>query len=417
MNNGKKMKARVDAEGRLVFPPGVASRLGLTPESQVYIDEELLGLHLRPPANRLAKVYIEPTNRCNLDCRICVRNNWVEPLGEMAPETFSRIIEGLEAFSPVPKIFFGGLGEPLAHPQIAEMVARTRPLNCRVELITNGTLLTEELSKQLIRAGLNMLWVSIDGASPESYADLRLGAALPAILENVARFRHLTRKKPLSPPQIGIAFVAMKRNIGDLPSILQLGNRLGAKHFMVSNVLPYTHDMCKEVLYSLALAEICYFPPLGGSHLKLPKIDLTDLTREPLYRVLRAGLNGGLTPSSGGELKDRCPFIERGATAISWEGNVSPCIPLMHTYTSYLNERERLSKRHVIGNINENDLPMIWNSPDYVSFRQRVQEFEFSPCTLCGGCELSRENESDCFGNTFPTCGGCLWAQGVIQCP
>ncbi len=26
-------------------------------------------------------------------------------------------------------------------------------------------------------------------------------------------------------------------------------------------------------------------------------------------------------------------------------------------------------------------------------------------------------NEEDCFGNTFPTCGGCLWAQGVIRCP
>jgi len=26
-------------------------------------------------------------------------------------------------------------------------------------------------------------------------------------------------------------------------------------------------------------------------------------------------------------------------------------------------------------------------------------------------------NEEDCFANPFPTCGGCLWAMGVIQCP
>jgi MoaA/NifB/PqqE/SkfB family radical SAM enzyme len=417
MNPIKKIKARVDSEGRLVFPPEVARRLGLTPESLISFDEEGLGLHLRPPAHRLAKVYIEPTNRCNLDCRICIRNNWAEPLGEMSLETFSRVIEGLKAYSPVPTIFFGGLGEPLAHPQIAEMVARTRPLNCRVELITNGTLLTEELSMKLIRAGLNLLWVSIDGASPESYADLRLGAALPEVLENVARFHRLTQKKPLSPPQIGIAFVAMKRNIEDLPLILQIGNRLGAQHFLVSNVLPYTAEMCKESLYSLALADICYFPPIGGSHLKLPRMDLTDLTREPLYRVLRGGLNGTLSCASGNWAKDRCPFIEQGVTAIRWDGAVSPCIPLLHTYTHYLNERERLSKQYTIGNINEADLSVIWNSREYVSFRQRVQDFEFSPCTLCGGCDLSRENETDCFGNPFPTCGGCLWAQGVIQCP
>lgn len=417
MNPNKKIKAWIDKEGRLVFPREVATRLGFTPESLVSLDEEGSGIHLRPPANHLAKVYIEPTNRCNLDCRICIRNNWAEPLGEMSLETFSRIIEGLKSFSPVPTIFFGGLGEPLAHPQIVEMVARTRHLNCRVELITNGTLLTEELSIRLIHAGVNLLWVSIDGASPESYADLRLGAALPEVLENVARFHRLTRKKPLSPPQIGIAFVAMKRNIEDLPLILQIGARLGARHFLVSNILPYTAEMCKEALYSLALADICYFPPIGGPRLKLPKMDLTDLTREPLYRVLRAGMNGSLSCGSGNGSKDRCPFIEQGVTAIRWDGAVSPCIPLMHTYTHYLNERERLSKQYIVGNINEADLSEIWNSPEYVSFRQRVQDFEFSPCTLCGGCDLSRENESDCFGNPFPTCGGCLWAQGVIQCP
>jgi hypothetical protein len=33
------------------------------------------------------------------------------------------------------------------------------------------------------------------------------------------------------------------------------------------------------------------------------------------------------------------------------------------------------------------------------------------------GCNLSETNEEACFGNPFPTCGGCLWAQGVIQCP
>jgi hypothetical protein len=30
---------------------------------------------------------------------------------------------------------------------------------------------------------------------------------------------------------------------------------------------------------------------------------------------------------------------------------------------------------------------------------------------------LLESNEEDCYGNTFPVCGGCLWAQGVIQCP
>ena len=41
----------------------------------------------------------------------------------------------------------------------------------------------------------------------------------------------------------------------------------------------------------------------------------------------------------------------------------------------------------------------------------------FSPCHVCVGCSLLEKNEEDCGGNAYPTCGGCLWAQGSIQCP
>jgi hypothetical protein len=65
----------------------------------------------------------------------------------------------------------------------------------------------------------------------------------------------------------------------------------------------------------------------------------------------------------------------------------------------------------------ERSLAKLWYTPEHVAFRERVQVFDFSPCTICGGCDLADNNEEDCFGNVFPTCGGCLWAQGVIQCP
>jgi hypothetical protein len=42
---------------------------------------------------------------------------------------------------------------------------------------------------------------------------------------------------------MGIVFVAMKRNIADLPAILNLGSQLGVQRFLVTNVLPYTAEM------------------------------------------------------------------------------------------------------------------------------------------------------------------------------
>ena len=117
------MRASVDPEGRIVLPPEIVSRYGLRPGAEIFIDEAANGLRLGLPVNHLAKVYIEPTNRCNLECRTCMRNEWSEPLGQMDRETFGHILESLRVFSPLPKVFLGGLGEPLFHPEIVEMVA------------------------------------------------------------------------------------------------------------------------------------------------------------------------------------------------------------------------------------------------------------------------------------------------------
>jgi len=64
------------------------------------------------------------------------------------------------------------------------MVRAAKALPARVELITNGTLLDAATARALIDVGLDRLWVSIDGAQPESFADIRLGAELPHVVEN-----------------------------------------------------------------------------------------------------------------------------------------------------------------------------------------------------------------------------------------
>jgi MoaA/NifB/PqqE/SkfB family radical SAM enzyme len=112
-----------------------------------------------------------------------------------------------------------------------------------------------------------------------------------------------------------------------------------------------------------------------------------------------------------------CPFIEEGTLAIGWDGSISPCLPLLHDHVSFIDERRRASRRYVIGHVGEQNLVDVWTLPEHLAFRQKVQAFDFAPCAVCGGCEMSKANEIDCQGNTFPTCGGCLWAQGVVQCP
>jgi len=407
----------IDENGRLVLAAEVAARFGLAAGTTVEVEEEAGTLRLRRPVTHLARLYVEPTSCCNLACRICVRNVWNESLGHMSDATFAAVLVGLAAFTPRPTVCFGGFGEPLSHRRIVEMVAAVKALGCGAELITNGVLLDEMMARRLIAAGLDRLWVSLDGARPESYADVRLGAALPTVLSNLSRFSALRPPAHLRRPEIGIAFVAMRRNIGDLPQLLSLGSHLGANRFLVTNLLPYTEEMRGEILYGRALTDIAYLPSLWTPHVDLPRMDVDEETAPMLYQVLRSHHNISLGGHNLGDANNRCPFIDAGAAAIRWDGGFSPCLPLLHEHTSYLNDRERRSRPYVVGNLADRSLADLWYAADHIAFRRRVRAFTFSPCTFCGGCDYSLSNQEDCFGNSFPTCGGCLWAQGVIRCP
>jgi MoaA/NifB/PqqE/SkfB family radical SAM enzyme len=390
---------------------------GLRPGARLRLDEEGGSVRLHRPVTHLAKVYIEPTTRCNLDCRTCIRQHWDEPLGAMSDETFANILKAITQFSPLPMVFFGGLGEPLAHPRTLAWIQLAKQAGVTVEMITNGTLLNKTRARQLVDAGLDLLWVSIDGATPESYADVRLGAELPGVIDNVSQLRQMRPGGHFPKPVIGIAFVAMRRNIAQMPAVIALGKRLGAKQFMVTNVLPYTEDMQSDVLYHRTLRNITYLPSLYVPRLRIPKMDLDEVTQQAFLQALNSGCNVELAGYNLGGANDVCSFIESGAIAIGWDGRVSPCLPLLHNHISYLHGKERRSRRHVVGNINTSDLNKLWLDDEYVAYRERVQSFGFAPCSPCGGCDLSEANEEDCYGVPHPACGGCLWAQGVVQCP
>ena len=411
------MWAEVDEQGRLVLPPEIAKEYGIQPGARLRVERGKHDVRLHRPALQLSKIYIEPTNICNLLCRTCMRNVWDEAPGRMDAATFEAIHSGIAALPEKPMVFFGGLGEPLSHPDIVQMVAKLKALGARVELITNGTLLTARRSKQLIDAGLDTLWVSLDGARQESYSDVRLGARLPKVLENLDRFRRTRRPAHRAVPEIGIAFVAMQRNIQDLPAVIKLGQKLGAVKFSVSNVLPYTEELNHEILYQHTLRNITYLDSPWLPQISLPKMDLDERTREAFTKALVSGCNVNLAGNNLGGANDVCVFIEAGSMSIGWDGSISPCLPLLHTHVSYLHGKQRVNRRHLIANIRERSLPEIWQDPAFVAYRERVQGFRFAPCTFCGGCDLSQANEEDCLGNEFPACGGCLWAQSVIQCP
>jgi MoaA/NifB/PqqE/SkfB family radical SAM enzyme len=416
MEKNTILPVQLDDQGHLILPPELLARYGLVPGAQVRLSEGDAGFVFSRSTENLARVYIEPTNICNLDCATCMRNAWNEPLGKMSAETFERVIKSIGQLTHKPSISFGGFGEPLTHPQILAMVAAAKQVGESVELITNGILLTPEVCEKFIELGLDRLWVSLDGATPQSYADVRLGDALPQVLANLEHLRRQLRKVRSATPRLGIAFVAMKRNIKDLPEILTLGKKLGADLFSISNVLPHTPEMRDEALYvgphdgDIAVTE---WSPL----LSLPRMELNEWTRDSLIEALRRASTFSVARQQLNQGANTCPFVEKGSISIRWDGNVAPCLALLHDNENYLDFRKRTTLAFSFGNIREQSLGEIWDSPAYRALRERLLSFDFAYCTSCNGCDLADSNVEDCYDTAAPTCGACLWAQGLIQCP
>jgi MoaA/NifB/PqqE/SkfB family radical SAM enzyme len=208
----------------------------------------------------------------------------------------------------------------------------------------------------------------------------------------------------------------MKRNLAELPEIINLGRRLGADQFSITNVYPHTSELREEILFSQSLYENAP-NSYGNSLIALPRADITPISANLLGTLARTGLPLSFARQGFNPGTDSCPFLEKGSVSVRWDGAVSPCLALLHTHDSYLDDRLRRSYAYTIGNLSEQKLEEIWEEPAYVVFRERLLQFDFSFCTYCNSCDMADSNLEDCFGNTHPTCGGCLWAQGFIQCP
>ncbi len=128
-------------------------------------------------------VYIEQTRVCNVKCFYCIHSTRDDKNGEfndlgysikhMPMEHFEKVINDLCEFpkGSIKRIVFSGLGEPLTNPHLPEMVkiAVDKGIAARVEVISNGILLTPELSDKLVDAGITNINISVQGISAEQY--------------------------------------------------------------------------------------------------------------------------------------------------------------------------------------------------------------------------------------------------------
>jgi MoaA/NifB/PqqE/SkfB family radical SAM enzyme len=291
-----------------------------------------------------------------------------------------------------------------------------------VEATSNGTLLNEQMAAALLELDLDRLVVSLDGASSASFEGIRERGSFQQVIDNLHTLKRLRmqgtgrRGGRHANPQLALAFVAMRENVADLDKLPRLANQLGAWEILVSNLVPHTAELEQEILYSRSLTACAYRASRWVPNLSLPKLDFNRDTLGPVAGVFNSTASLSVLGASLSARNDYCRFAQEGYAAVRWDGEVSPCLSLLHDHPEYIRGRRKDITHHSFGNIGRQSLAEIWGSPAYTNFREQLRAFHFSPCTTCGGCERFPFNYEDCTGNGFPTCGGCLWAQGFVQC-
>lgn len=152
------------------------------------------------PLTAPLSLFIFPTTFCNFKCVYCGHSlghvKMKEQYGfspeNMSMDTFQKTVEQLKQFdTKIDQISLTGHGEPLLNPHMDKMVSALKKADVtkRIEIITNASLLTKELSRKLIDGGLDCLRVSIQGVKTEKYKDIcKTDATFEEIVQNLAYF-------------------------------------------------------------------------------------------------------------------------------------------------------------------------------------------------------------------------------------
>jgi radical SAM protein with 4Fe4S-binding SPASM domain len=128
-------------------------------------------------------IYVFPSTYCNFKCIYCAHSLRPEELNEkyglerrhMSLETYHRIIAQIAEFPHRLKLLsLTGQGEAMMNKNIAEMVriAKNAQVAERIEIISNGRLLSQEMADSLIDAGLDILRISLQGLNSDKYQEV-----------------------------------------------------------------------------------------------------------------------------------------------------------------------------------------------------------------------------------------------------
>jgi len=363
-------------------------------------------------------IQVEVSARCAGGCRYCPVHRLADrrDVGLMESELFQRL---LPAFSAANLVYLQGWGEPLLHPGFWEMARLVGEAGARVGFTTGGAQLDAANRSALLESSVDILGVSLAGATPEIHDGFRPGNPLEVLDGNLMALRGEAASRGMNPPELHLAWILMADNLEELPAAVDRAHRWGAAQLVVSQLslvlgpeMEQQSILVRSDLWPRArqvISEARSRAQEAGLLLHLHGFrDSSSQVKEeagPLSkgdrpagesRQDRAGQSQGEGPP--GTLQ-ACPENILRSCFVSWAGDVSPCVMTnlgLKTGVGATHEfmgREIPIRTLIMGNLAEASLEEIWKGREFRDFRRvfrrriwqgaREREGLPEPCRTC----------------------------------
>jgi len=152
-------------------------------------------------------VQIESTNLCNAKCVFCPRDEMHRRQGVMDFDLFAKIVDECAALG-ITHVRVHNYGEPFLDKKLVEKVRYAKQKGIKeVGMISNGSLITEEIAAGMIDAGLDAINISVDAAGKEVFERTRLNLEYDTVINNIRTLARLRKERGRTHPKLILSFV------------------------------------------------------------------------------------------------------------------------------------------------------------------------------------------------------------------
>jgi MoaA/NifB/PqqE/SkfB family radical SAM enzyme len=152
-------------------------------------------------------VQIESTNICNAKCVFCPRDEMHRRQGIMTFDLFRKVVDECAALG-ITHVRVHNYGEPFIDRRLVEKVRYAKQKGIKeVGMISNGSLITDDVARGIIDAGLDAINISVDASGREVFESTRIGLKYDKVIANIERLVRIRAEAGRKRPKLILSFV------------------------------------------------------------------------------------------------------------------------------------------------------------------------------------------------------------------